>query len=180
LLASQSGNTFRFAGKTCDCPDHLLYELDSCIAWARILHLIYVCRIAHHPAQLRRLQSNREIFQHHDQVFLVTLLNNLLFLSIYLIFTALMAVPVGILENALELTTTTIDLDSPWTIVVLALKTFNTILGFILYTIPTVAMALMYYSIRETSSKATIMERIRAIGTEKKKTPEYQLGDEQY
>ncbi len=107
-------------------------------------------------------------------------LNNLLFLSIYLIFTALMAVPVGILENALELTTTTIDLDSPWTIVVLALKTFNTILGFILYTIPTVAMALMYYSIRETSSKATIMERIRAIGTEKKKTPEYQLGDEQY
>jgi hypothetical protein len=107
-------------------------------------------------------------------------LYNLLFLTIYLIFTALMAVPVGILENALELTTTTIDLDSPWTIVVLALKTFNTILGFILYTIPTVAMALMYYSIRETSSKATIMERIRAIGTEKKKTPTYQLGDEQY
>lgn len=107
-------------------------------------------------------------------------LNNLLFLLVYVIFTSLMKIPVGILENALELTTTTIDLDSPWTIVVLALKTFNTILGFILYTIPTVAMALMYYSIRETASKATIMERVRAIGTEKKKSPEYRLGDEQY
>jgi hypothetical protein len=115
-----------------------------------------------------------------SRYFWAPFLNNLLFLLIYLIFTSLMQIPVGLLEEAAHLTTGSFDLDSPWTIVALSLRTFNTIVGFVLYTIPTVAMAMMYYSIRETSSQATIMDRILAIGSEKKKTPEYKLGDEQY
>lgn len=107
---------------------------------------------------------------------------NILFLLVYLLFTSLMHLPVSIAEEAAELSTDTIDLDNPWALAALSFRVFNTIIGYVIYTIPTVAMALMYFSIREESSQATIMERIRAIGTEKKKRQhnEYSLGDEQY
>lgn len=107
-------------------------------------------------------------------------LYNLLFLLVYIIFTALMQLPIDILQTAAGLSTETIDMDGPWSIVALAFRTFNTIAGYVLYTIPTVGMALTYYHIRETSSQSTIMERIRSIGVEKSKSTEYRLGDEQY
>lgn len=133
--------------------------------------------IQHHFSVFKAIGRSSGIMSRH---FWAPYLYNLLFLVVYMVFTTLMRIPGSILEEATHLTTTTIDLGSPWSIATMAFKAFNSIAGFILYTIPTVAMALMYYSIREMASQATIMERIRAIGVEKKSQPEFHRGDEQY
>jgi hypothetical protein len=62
----------------------------------------------------------------------------------------------------------------------MALRTFNTILGYVIYAIPTVVIGIQYFSVREELSKGRIMERIKGIGLPKTKERDYQLGDEQY
>ncbi len=105
---------------------------------------------------------------------------NILFLAVFVMFGFLMGLPVTLLESMAGFTTGTIDIDSPWTIMAMALRTFNTILSYVIYTIPTVVMAIQYFTIREKLSKASIVERINKIGLEKSKINEYALGDEQY
>ena len=104
----------------------------------------------------------------------------LLFSITYFIFIGLMQFPVMILESVTDLTTGRIDPDSIWSIIAISLRTFNTILGYVVYTIPTVGLSILYFSLREKASLASIMDRIRGIGMEKKITNAYSQGDEQY
>lgn len=105
---------------------------------------------------------------------------NFLFLLVFVLFGVLMGLPVSLLESMSGFATGTIDLDSPLTIVAMALRTFNTILSYVIYVIPTAVMGIQYYTIRERLSKESIVERINSIGLEKTKKNEFQLGDEQY
>jgi hypothetical protein len=148
------------------------------IAFYTLFLCVELLIIQHHYGIFKAIGRSSGIMSRY---FWNPFLYSILFLSIYTLFTSMIELPVGLLEQATNLTTGSVDIDSPLTIVALSLRAFNTIAGFMLYTIPTVALALIYYSIREASSQATIMERIRAIGTEKQKQKkEYKLGDEQY
>ncbi len=115
-----------------------------------------------------------------SRFFWMPFLFNLVFLGVYLLFVGLMQLPVMVLEEVTNLTTGRIDPDSFWSIAAMSLRTFNTILGYITYTIPSVGMGVMYFSLREKASQASIMDRIRSIGMEKTKKNEFSLGDEQY
>lgn len=115
-----------------------------------------------------------------SRFFWTPFLFNLVFLTVYLVFVGMMQLPVTLLEQATNLTTGMIDPDSFWSIVAMSLRTFNTILGYVIYTIPTVGMGIMYFSLRERASQASIMDRIRSIGIEKKIRNEFSRGDEQY
>jgi hypothetical protein len=115
-----------------------------------------------------------------SRFFWLPFLYNLVFLVMYLLFVGLMTIPVAILESVTELTTSRIDPGNVWSLVAISLRTFNTVLSYLVYTIPTVAMGMLYFSLRERASQASIMERIRSIGMEKQKRNEFSLGDEQY
>lgn len=121
-------------------------------------------------------KSSSIMTQHFWNPFLL----NFCFITVYLIFIGLMQVPVLVLEQMQDLTVEQVDPDSAWSIAAISFRTFNTILSYVLYTIPTVSMAMMYYSIRERSSQGRIMERIRSIGSPKVKSNAFGLGDEQY
>ena len=108
-----------------------------------------------------------------SRFFWMPFLFNLVFLGVYLLFVGLMQLPVMVLEEVTNLTTGRIDPDSFWSIAAMSLRTFNTILGYITYTIPTVGMGVMYFSLREKASQASIMDRIRSIGMEKTKKNEH-------
>jgi hypothetical protein len=127
-----------------------------------------------------------------SKYFWMPLLVNLLFLLVFSLLTGfgfqnifggngIMELPIYLLDSVTNYTTTVRDENGVMTIVFLSLRTFNLIAGYILYTIPTVASAILYYSIREKLSQANIMDRIRNIGLEKKKkVNEFQLADEEY
>ncbi len=115
-----------------------------------------------------------------SRFFWMPFLFNLVFVLVYFIFIGLMQLPVMALEKATDLTTGRIDPSSIWSIAAMTLRTFNTVLSYIIYTIPTAAMAIMYFSLRERASQSSLMDRIWSIGLEKKKKNEFSLGDEQY
>lgn len=159
-----------FSGLILVLPGIAFYTLFLCVELLIIQHSFGVFRAIGRSSQIM------------SKFFWAAFGANILFLLVYLLFTSLMHLPVSIAEEAANLSTDTIDFENPWALAALSFRVFNTIIGYVIYTIPTVAMALMYYSVREESSQASIMERIRAIGTDKKKKqqPEYSLGDEQY
>jgi hypothetical protein len=104
----------------------------------------------------------------------------LVFLGVYALFIALMQLPVKLLEEATDITTGRVDPDSIWSMAVMGLRAFNTVLSYVVYTIPTAAFGVLYFSLREQASQTTMMERIRSIGMEKQKKNAFSLGDEQY
>lgn len=104
----------------------------------------------------------------------------MLFFLVYYLFGLLMGLPVSLLENFAGFATGTIDLDSPLTLVAMALRTFNTILSYVIYAIPTVVIGIQYFSVREQLSKGRLMERIKGIGLPKTKEKAYYVGDEHY
>ncbi|MEM7038539.1 MAG: hypothetical protein AAF570_16260, partial [Bacteroidota bacterium] len=104
---------------------------------------------------------------------------NLATFVVYGLFSILVLLPVTLLEAWQEVSTTVIDPDSIWSIVVLALRAFNVIVSFLLFTIPTVAVGIQYFTIREQTARVGIMERIKQIGTEGEEVDIY-LEDEAY
>jgi hypothetical protein len=147
------------------------------IAFFTLFMCVEMLIIQHNYGIFKAISRSSSIM---SRFFWTPFLFNLVFLGVYLLFVALMQLPVVVLEQATDLTTEMIDPDSFWSIAAMSLRTFNTILGYVTYTIPTVAMGVLYFSLREKASQASIMERIRNIGLEKNTKNEFSLGDEQY
>ncbi len=157
-----------FSGMLLLLPGIAFYTLFLCVEMLMIQHNFGIFKAISRSSSIM------------SRFFWTPFLFNLVFLLVYFIFIGMMQLPVMLLEEVTHLSTGMIDPDSIWSIVAMSLRTFNTILGYAIYTIPTVGMGVMYYSLRERASQASIMDRIRSIGIEKQRTNQFSHGEEQY
>ncbi|HHG85822.1 MAG TPA: hypothetical protein ENJ82_13830 [Bacteroidetes bacterium] len=98
---------------------------------------------------------------------------------LYFVFCLMLMIPLEILELIKGMTSGYVAPDSFWGIFLVTLRGFNTLLSLSLFSLPVVMAGIEYFTIRETNSRAGIMERIRLIGVSEEKQNVY-AEEEQY
>lgn len=100
-------------------------------------------------------------------------------LLIFFLLSIAMQIPTWILENWQEIGLGEMNAGSSFELFAAILTAFSTLIGYLLFTLPASAAGILFFSIKERTNRAGIMERIQSLGVSEPQENIY-LEDEQY
>lgn len=103
---------------------------------------------------------------------------NLVALVIYLFMTFAMEFPAMILDTLENIAILDVDTGGVWLVAAAALRAFSGIAGYLIFMVPVVTTAILFFSIKEQNNRSNIMARIRSIGGQEEE--DIYQEDEQY